>query len=444
MSLIFRPQSLAWEVRKMSPGKCISPPPAVIIAGRHSPIVSAQKSLHFGSLPMVQKVGSPSAGFSWADKVKGLKPSPTNCGGSHQNSEMDNCGNQEVSPEKNNGFIPKHEASDCFNKTEASLEQNKLISNNSAGGENDNDDDGWEIVARGKHRSRGSSTSVSLKTSASQDSCETLHLKGDLNNEQKNKPLGNPDAVISTVGSAFERVEKSPSKSCGIEHSKHSWVDNFAECNHDNALHEEYDYKNNYVAKIDKEDEREPTNEGIKEEEYVVQTIDISDLSDKPDGEKALSIELGKSENMNELILQAEIDGLMQSEDQQEEDMISRQIEEENEKALASAIEEEEHLTKELEDEALKNMDDELTEDISSDKEANSTYEEQDTPREANDLDESVSVLSQASIVYQDWHSFVCLLLIVLYENIILKVQLDQKGYSHEMSTRTVQTTFSS
>jgi len=386
-----RPQSLAWEVRKMSPGKCISPPPAVIIAGRHSPIISAQKSLHFGSLPMMQKVGTPSGGFSWADKVKGLKPSPTNSGSSHQNSETDNGGNQEVLPEENSGFIPKHEVSDCFNKTEPSFEQNKQISNNAAGGDNDNDDDGWEIVARGKHRSRGSSTSVSLKTSASQDSFETLHMKSDMNNEQKSKPLGNTDAVISTVGSAFERVEKSPSKSCGNEHSKQSLEENFVECNHDNALHKECDYKSNCVAKIDKVDEREVKNEGIKEEEHVDPNIDISDLSNKANGEKALSIELGKPENMNDLILQAEIDGLMESEDQQEDDMISRQIEEENEKALASAIEEEEHLTKELEDEALKNMDDELTEDVNSDKEANSTYEEQDTPREANELDVSGS-----------------------------------------------------
>ncbi len=108
--------------------------------------------------------------------------------------------------------------------------------------------------------------------------------------------------------------------------------------------------------------------------------------------------DMGRQPSIEELILEADMDDFMK--ETQEEDLRNRQIEEENEKALASAIEEEEHLTKELEDEALKNMEDEDAEDaedISSDKEGTSGEgdDEQGTPR--TDLDESVIMSSLCS-----------------------------------------------
>ena len=405
---IFRPQSLAWEVRKMSPGKCISPPPAVLIAGRNSPIISAQKSLHFGSIN--QKAGTPNAGLSWADKVKGLKPSPTNSPGSQTNSGAGGCVSQETTSDQNSSSS-NHASYDTINKSaEGSSENCSLVTVNDAG--DGDDDNGWEIVGRGKHRSRGSSTSVSLKTSTSQDSVETLHLRIDQNSEHKNLSLINPDTVIATVGSAFERVDKSSPKSSGTDISKQTSVERIPEIKNERALVAKASSEESFAKKIGKEEGTEPKDAELIEEYSDVPKIDVSDLSRELNDstlaeEKVLSMDLTDAENYDALILQAEIDGLIQSEEQQEEDMISRQIEEENEKALASAIEEEEHLTKELEDEALKNMDDEFTEDVSSDKEVNNTYEGQDTPRETSELDEPVSILHQAYRRYYHCHSFI-------------------------------------
>ena len=384
----------------MSPGKCISPPPAVIIAGRHSPIINAQKSLTFGTVSITQKVCSPNAGLSWADKVKGLKTSPNNSPGSHQISGTSDCVNQETPQNKANYSASNHNLSDSIKKDKATSESSNQVVGNDVGG--DDDDDGWEIVARGKHRSRGSSTSVSLKTSISQDSVEPLHLKIDQNNEQKSLSFLSPDTMISTVGSAFERIDKPSSKSCGMDTLRHSSIESVPESIHERASVEKSHFTNSYAVIDDEDGGAELRDKVLKKEDNGVPKIDLSGLSIEQKElelteDTAFSLDLPDAESYGELILEADIDGLIQNEDQQEEDIISRQIEEEDEIALASAIEEEEHLTKELEDEALKNMDDELTEDVSSDREANNTYESQDTPRETSELDESVSISLQST-----------------------------------------------
>ena len=57
--LLYRPHSLAWEVRKqMSPGKCTSP----TISSRRSPSPAAVRFLNFG----------PPKPCSWADRVRGV------------------------------------------------------------------------------------------------------------------------------------------------------------------------------------------------------------------------------------------------------------------------------------------------------------------------------------------------------------------------------------
>lgn len=341
----------------MSPGKCISPPPTMIIAGRLSPIITAQRSLNFATAAMNEKSCSPNGVLSWADKVKGLKPMTTN---SQQDAGMENDKSHEITPEKTAQLNADEEMNIGMKETEFRVE------NNDQNNDDDyNDDDGWEIVGRGKHRSRGSSTSMSLKTSASQDSVETAPNKNDHVNERKSLSYGSPEKVIATFGSAFERVEKTSPKAKPFSSEKQSPSQG------EMVRKEEVDENNLVITERSEiEDER---------------ILDVNKESND------LSLDLSVAENYDELMLQAEMDGLMQSEEQQEEDMISRKMEEENEKALASAIEEEEHLTKELEDEALKNTDDEFTEDVSSDKEGNNTDEGQFTPRDANELDESVS-----------------------------------------------------
>ncbi|XP_072574277.1 S phase cyclin A-associated protein in the endoplasmic reticulum isoform X1 [Paramormyrops kingsleyae] len=63
-----RPTSLAWEVRKMSPGRHVIPSPS---SDRMLPSPSARRSLNFGGPPpTLATVRLPNTGPSWADRVK--------------------------------------------------------------------------------------------------------------------------------------------------------------------------------------------------------------------------------------------------------------------------------------------------------------------------------------------------------------------------------------
>ncbi|XP_065059584.1 S phase cyclin A-associated protein in the endoplasmic reticulum-like isoform X1 [Rhopilema esculentum] len=346
-----RPQSLAWEVRKMSPGKCISPPPAVIMVGRHSPIFNAQKSLNFGNFSLVQKDCSPSAGLSWADKVKGLKATPS---GSPKSDQQEG------------GIFTSEKIQDTKEGPMVSFEAKPSTKSVVTGIEEDGDDEGWEIVGKGKHRSRGSS-SVSIKTSASQDSIEILSVKID---EQfsSHTSLSSNERLIGTGSSAFEKVEKSPKSGSASAERIHLRDDS-----HKKIAEE---VKSNFGL---------PFNDGLASRKIGTNEESLDETTE----DSALQIGLSDTGNFEELLLEDEIDSFIETAEQQEEDLISRQMEEENKKALASAIEEEEHLTKELEDEALKNMEDELTEDVSSDKEGNNTDEGIETPRDRSDAEQA-------------------------------------------------------
>ncbi|XP_069480553.1 S phase cyclin A-associated protein in the endoplasmic reticulum isoform X2 [Ambystoma mexicanum] len=63
-----RPTSLAWEVKKMSPGRHVIPSPS---SDRISTTSSARRTLNFGGPSMtIPAVRHPATGVSWADKVK--------------------------------------------------------------------------------------------------------------------------------------------------------------------------------------------------------------------------------------------------------------------------------------------------------------------------------------------------------------------------------------
>ncbi|XP_035251605.1 S phase cyclin A-associated protein in the endoplasmic reticulum isoform X3 [Anguilla anguilla] len=69
-----RPTSLAWEVRKMSPGRHVMPSPS---ADRIIPSPSARRSLSFGGPPPTLAVARLThSGPSWADRVKSSQPLP--------------------------------------------------------------------------------------------------------------------------------------------------------------------------------------------------------------------------------------------------------------------------------------------------------------------------------------------------------------------------------
>ena len=354
----------------MSPGKCLSPPPTGLISGVRSPTFGAQKSLNFGSASTSLKSGSPKCELSWADKVKGLKTTPTESPKSKESPsfhvEESVCTSEVKSHSQNQG--------------EEKLSNARKAEDSS---QNVEDDDGWEIVSRGKHRSRGSSTSVSVRTTASQDSVELVGLKNSTDGNHKEIMVSTSEPVIGTGVSAFEKVMKSPGSkqpSDVIQLSRENSAvigENGAKVESKGAL------SDTCVLAINESNNRA----GDQEEE----AREIKVLAES-DTEEAIDV----------LMLEEEMDDLIQADEQQEEDLISIQIEEENKKALASAIEEEEHLTKELEDEALKNMDDmDDTEDISSDKEGNNSDEGQElTPRDEQEADESVSYFTMLFILY--------------------------------------------
>ena len=169
----------------MSPGKCISPPP-VLMAGKKLPS-SAHKSLNFGSTATGAAPVSPNVVLSWADKVKGLKNSPVAVCTPERIVESDVA---QTSTSKD-GEVPN-------------------ASSTKDGVCEEIDNSGWEVVSRGKHRSRGSSTSLSLKTCESHDSVEEKGSKNDRSKECIKASPSHAQSVVVSVSSAFEIVDKSP------------------------------------------------------------------------------------------------------------------------------------------------------------------------------------------------------------------------------------------
>ena len=145
---LFRPQSLAWEVRKqMSPGKCSSP----TMNPRRSPSPAATRFLTFGTPKMTS--------FSWADRVRGFS-----------NTGIDkNMKNKTPSNTNKTQSFFKHPTTRSASSPvlEASVEESINISmNNSKKNNKENDDEeGWEIVTKGRSRSKGSNLSTSSGSS---------------------------------------------------------------------------------------------------------------------------------------------------------------------------------------------------------------------------------------------------------------------------------------
>ncbi|CAH2273177.1 Hypothetical predicted protein [Pelobates cultripes] len=122
-ALVCRPTSLAWEVKKMSPGRHVLPSPS---SDRVSSTSSARRALNFGG-PSINIAPNRLTGVSWADKVKA----------SHSSS----AGEQVTEPVYTSVPIPTQRTH---------LENDRL------------DAEGWETVQRGRPvRSR--STTVSNK-----------------------------------------------------------------------------------------------------------------------------------------------------------------------------------------------------------------------------------------------------------------------------------------
>ena len=142
---------MAWEVRKqVSPGKCPSP----TVSSRRSPSPAAVRYLNFGP--------TKSASFSWADRVRGV----------HNNTNNSTPKDVKETKIKTNesiiGGVSKSYPSPVLEK---STEDKEI---------EEDDGEGWEVVTKGRSRSKNSS--ISLSSSSSNQS----HLKNNMLNKYNN------------------------------------------------------------------------------------------------------------------------------------------------------------------------------------------------------------------------------------------------------------------
>ncbi|NXI39096.1 SCAPE protein, partial [Galbula dea] len=170
-----RPTSLAWEVKKMSPGRHVIPSPST---DRISVTSNARRSLNFGNPAVaISATRLAPSGVSWADKVKA------------------NHGSKAANPE--------------LATTQTSLPPPAQKSSRK-NGKYRKDAEGWETVQRGRPvRSR--STALAAKTPAP---AESLKSKGDSDKENVISPPAESKhggLLTDTGGSkSVELVQKDP------------------------------------------------------------------------------------------------------------------------------------------------------------------------------------------------------------------------------------------
>ncbi|XP_060557180.1 S phase cyclin A-associated protein in the endoplasmic reticulum-like isoform X3 [Ruditapes philippinarum] len=160
-----RPTSIAWEVRKMSPGKSPSG-----MSHRTSPS-PAQRALNF-SYPeqnVAVKPSPPSTGNSWADRVKGIAISPVT------------DSSREVTPLKDHPVLPEPPVLSPVPSSLTESDSYREINESE-------EDDGWETVHRGgKTKSWGS---------PSQRSLENLHTVIKNEHHKLTRSVSEPNASI--------------------------------------------------------------------------------------------------------------------------------------------------------------------------------------------------------------------------------------------------------
>ncbi|XP_030136913.4 S phase cyclin A-associated protein in the endoplasmic reticulum isoform X3 [Taeniopygia guttata] len=168
-----RPTSLAWEVKKMSPGRHVIPSPST---DRISVTSNARRSLNFGNPAVtISATRLAPSGVSWADKVKA------------------NHGSKAANPEL------ATEQACLVPPAQKSLRKNDR-----------KDAEGWETVQRGRPvRSRSTALAAKAPVAA-----ETLKSRGDSDKENVISPPAENKHESSVIGSAAsestELVQKGP------------------------------------------------------------------------------------------------------------------------------------------------------------------------------------------------------------------------------------------
>ena len=361
----------------MSPGKC--PSPNTALARHRSPSPAAARLLNFTSAKPV---------FSWADRVRGVSRDLS--------SELD----MKAAPDSVL-FGPTIDVK-VSNKTG---KPSPVIESSTEGQTPEDDEGGWEIVTKGRTKSKLSSqgSASSLTSGMSKMKSEVDHGNTDSfsnDTSSANKPMtrttpGNKERSKLT-DSAKDLVEsvvtssESYTSSSMLPSSNNCLNDVVVDSFSDIALPIETSNassrKSSICSYIIPDGPATPSNDGrmSPEPKSFQSDMDVF-IKDQSDMDETISID-GDSYTMPH---------------EMSDDDLSNRINEEQEKALLSAIEEEQTLTKELEDEALKDDHDDQDDDLSSDKELLHTGDGRDTPKDVSEdiLDSSLSLDAEPSKV---------------------------------------------
>uniref|UniRef100_G1PMH4 S-phase cyclin A associated protein in the ER n=1 Tax=Myotis lucifugus TaxID=59463 RepID=G1PMH4_MYOLU len=291
-----RPTSLAWEVKKMSPGRHVLPSPST---DRISVTSNARRSLNFGASPGT--VAAPrvaSAGVSWADKVKAHHSGTT--------------ASSDVAPAQSCPPVTVQKTS-CKNERK--------------------DAEGWETVQRGRAvRSRSTAVMPKVSTQAlrSKDDSDKENVrllpdesvqKGEAGDAPSNTIEARPkDSVHSCDHPLAERTQFTANTLDDVKNSGSSSIlpDSSVRSSEIPAVQGD-----TVCVSINQQDDSPPLH--TNEERFSAEKARIDSEMDSSDISNSMAEVLAKKEELAD------------------------RLEKANEEAIASAIAEEEQLTREIE-----------------------------------------------------------------------------------------------
>ncbi|XP_044306411.1 S phase cyclin A-associated protein in the endoplasmic reticulum isoform X2 [Varanus komodoensis] len=297
-----RPTSLAWEVKKMSPGRHVIPSPS---SDRISVTSNARRSLNFGTpAATVSASRLAPSGVSWADKVKASRTA----------------------------MVPARES---MATTQACMSApvQKCSRRNER-----RDAEGWETVQRGRPV-RSKSSSLAPKTTSLTDLSQ---LKDDSDKENVVlRPLENKPKDLLTEDSASKNTDATLKESC-------------YQCEHPLAERTQFTARVLEDLRVSEKKDGLPDVSPPSPSEVPVVLADAERPLESPQMGEGAAFSRSQGENSTERSqMETELDPADISNSMAEvlakKEELADRLEKANEEAIASAIAEEEQLTREIE-----------------------------------------------------------------------------------------------
>ncbi|XP_053128233.1 S phase cyclin A-associated protein in the endoplasmic reticulum isoform X2 [Hemicordylus capensis] len=293
-----RPTSLAWEVKKMSPGRHVIPSPSTDRIGVTS---NARRSLNFGA-PSVTVTSSRLApsGVSWADKVKANHTTTA--------PNLEKVTTQACTP------IPVPKSSRRNERKDA---------------------EGWETVQRGRPV-RSKSSALATKSTSS---AELSRFKDDSDKENVVRPSENKRKSSLTEESISKNIEPIQKDACYL---------------YEHPLAERTQFTGRILEDIKISDNNSLQDGSLQSSSEVpVVFIDAEHATTSPQKEESTISSSGEESQAEKNKIESEMDPADISNSMAEvlakKEELADRLEKANEEAIASAIAEEEQLTREIE-----------------------------------------------------------------------------------------------